>query len=276
MRNLLSAYLGQLKKSRLFKGILIFAVGMGIYVPIQAFMEIKSYGAAYTLESRVTWHLLILGFLTAVFVSWFLGMEHSDGVIRNKMIAGYSRTQIYLSSFLSCTFAIMLVDAVHLLVLTVLGRRLIADFKVEAAEVACIYGLSLLLCIVFTAIFTLITMLAQNKAFSSSACLVVCMLLFLASFYVMAKLSAQETITHYVMTSDGAVEPQEAPNPQYLEGSIREVYTFFSEFLPFGQVFLLVSRGPSMPYGIMYLYDFISIAALTGIGLLFFKRRNIK
>ena len=85
MNNLLSAYFQRLLKSRLYWCLLGLMILSGIIIPILAHREMIAYGTDYTLESRLVWHFLIIGFIVAIFCSWFLGTDYSDGTIKNKI-----------------------------------------------------------------------------------------------------------------------------------------------------------------------------------------------
>ena len=113
MNNLLSAYFQRLIKSKLYWCLLGLMILSGIIIPILAHREMIAYGTDYTLESRLVWHFLIIGFIVAIFCSWFLGTDYSDGTIRNKIIAGNSRLKIYLSALLIWLGSTITVTGIH-------------------------------------------------------------------------------------------------------------------------------------------------------------------
>ena len=129
MNNLLSAYFQRLLKSRLYWCLLGLMILSGIIIPILAHREMIAYGTDYTLESRLVWHFLIIGFIVAIFCSWFLGTDYSDGTIRNKIIAGNSRLKIYISALLICVIASVILVVAHQITIIGLGTWLIAPFK---------------------------------------------------------------------------------------------------------------------------------------------------
>ena len=173
MNNLLSAYFQRLFKSRLYWCLLGLMILSGIIIPILAHREMIAYGTDYTLESRLVWHFLIIGFIVAIFCSWFLGTDYSDGTIRNKIIAGNSRLKIYISALLICVIASVILVLAHQITIIGLGTWLIAPFKTDIHTISLILGISILATITFTGINTMIVMINQNKASSSIICLVV-------------------------------------------------------------------------------------------------------
>ena len=142
----------------------------GIIIPILAHREMIAYGTDYTLESRLVWHFLIIGFIVAIFCSWFLGTDYSDGTIRNKIIAGNSRLKIYNFCFADmcdcqCYFSGGTSNNNHWL-----GTWLIAPFKTDIHTISLIIGISILATITFAGINTMIVMINQNKASPSIIC----------------------------------------------------------------------------------------------------------
>ena len=67
-----------------------------------------------------------------------------------------------------------------------LGTWLIAPFKTDIHTISLILGISILATITFAGINTMIVMINQNKASSSIICLVVSLLMFGISFYVLS------------------------------------------------------------------------------------------
>ena len=124
MNNLLSAYFQRLIKSKLYWCLLGLMILSGIIIPILAHREMIAYGTDYTLESRLVWHFLIIGFIVAIFCSWFLGTDYSDGTIRNKIIAGNSRLKIYISALLICVIASVILVVAHQITIIGLGTWL--------------------------------------------------------------------------------------------------------------------------------------------------------
>lgn len=221
MNNLLSAYFQRLLKSRLYWCLLGLMILSGIIIPILAHREMIAYGTDYTLESRLVWHFLIIGFIVAIFCSWFLGTDYSDGTIRNKIIAGNSRLKIYISALLICVIASVILVVAHQITIIGLGTWLIAPFKTDVHTISLIIGISILATITFAGINTMIVMINQNKASSSIICLVVSLLMFGISFYVLSVL----------FSSDMA----------HSDSIVKQIYEFLNIFLPTGQLLNLIN-----------------------------------
>lgn len=255
MNNLLSAYFQRLIKSKLYWCLLGLMILSGIIIPILAHREMIAYGTDYTLESRLVWHFLIIGFIVAIFCSWFLGTDYSDGTIRNKIIAGNSRLKIYISALLICVIASVILVVAHQITIIGLGTWLIAPFKTDIHTISLIMEISILATITFAGINTMIVMINQNKASSSIICLVVSLLMFGISFYVLSVL----------FSSDMA----------HSDSIVKQIYEFLNIFLPTGQLLNLINLQTTQATE-MILYNILILVISTGTGIMVFEQKNLK
>lgn len=139
--------------------------------------------------------------------------------------------------------------------------------------------LSLLMSGAFTALCTITALLCQNRALTVVINILSACFLLVMSIYVMNKLLEPETyMGTYLDTSTGKVTAgEEIKNPDYLEGTERDIYQFFNDFLPTGQsVNIAQAGGVSGNPGLMAAYSAGIIIVSTGIGIFSFKKRDIK
>ena len=275
--NLFSAYLARLGKNVMFWGLLLLMAGFGVIVPVIAHFEMQKYGVSYSSESRLAWHALLTGVFTALFTAWFLGTEYSDGTIRNKLIAGHTRRNIYLASLGICVFAHTVILILHMFIISVLGQWLIAPFGMNAGKFVLFYLLSLLIGITFTSLYTMFVMLNQNKSASVMLCALVCLALFCASFYIYSILSAPEMVpTGYALSIDGVlVERGMEPNPKYVQGFRRTVYEWLLYILPYGQSIKLAQMELEDALG-MVVCNLCLTAGTVFAGLHLFERKDLR
>ena len=277
INKLFSAYLARLGKSSMFWGLLLLAAGFGVIVPVIAHYEMLKYGVTYSSESRLAWHAVLTGFFTALFTSWFLGTEYSDGTIRNKLIAGHTRKNIYLAFLGTCVLAHTVILILHMLVISVAGQWLIAPFEMNAGNLMLFYLLSLLNGIAFTSLYTMLVMLNQNKSAGLMFCVLVCLVLFMVAFYIYAMLAAPEMVPKgYAFSIDGTVVSQGMePNPRYVRGMRRTVYEWIFNILPFGQSIRLAEMNMEGSLR-MVLCNLCLTAGTTFAGLYCFERKDLR
>ena len=70
------------------------------FLTAQAHLNSLAETIPYTFEDGLFVIETIMILVIAVFVSLFFGTEYSDGTLRNKLIGGYTRGQIYVSQFI--------------------------------------------------------------------------------------------------------------------------------------------------------------------------------
>lgn len=276
MRNLLSAGFSRLWRNKIFLCSLVLMPASLIALMLHQYRNGQVYDVSVVLDSFPTGCFLFIGCFAAVFSALFLGTEYSDGVIRNKLIAGHSRDAIYLASLCCCIVFSLLVCAASVVGVFVAGFPLFglpADWPLLFKR----FGCGILLIASFCALFTLPAMLIRSKAVLS-VFNTICFfgLLFLA-IYIMVRLETKEFMEpSYAMMLDGKYIPGEnIPNPDYLRGTMRAVFEFFGEFLPTGQSFH-ISQLPQLSHPLrLCLYSLVVTVLTTSAGLFAFRRKDI-
>ena len=279
MSRLLCADFAKLKKNRFFWLCIIGMIGFGLFMKIMEYITMQQYAdEAPPLDSMLSVYSMVIGFLTAAFVSLFVGTEYSDGTIRNKIIIGHSRTAIYFSNLIACSAAGFFMCLAYLLpalaVFIPLCGIKTADFRYLAGMILC----SFIMTLAFTSLCTLVGMLCQNKAMTAVITILSVCLLFVASVYISAKLNEPETYPEIsAFADDGSViDARDVPNPGYVRGTQRQIYEFLDEFLPTGQSVILTRGGKDASFLLMSAYSAGITAVAAGIGIFIFRKRDIK
>ena len=279
MSRLLCADFAKLKKNRFFWLCIIGMIGFGLFMKIMEYITMQQYAdEAPPLDSMLSVYSMVIGFLTAAFVSLFVGTEYSDGTIRNKIIIGHSRAAIYFSNLITCSAAGFFMCLAYLLPALAAGIPLCgiktADFRYLAGMILC----SFIMTLAFTSLCTLVGMLCQNKAMTAVITILSVCLLFAASVYISAKLNEPETYPEIsAFADDGSViDARDVPNPGYVRGTQRQIYEFLDEFLPTGQSVILTRGDKDASFLLMSAYSAGITAVAAGIGIFIFRKRDIK
>ena len=274
MRKLLSAGLIRLRKSRIFWLLSGFMLAFGLYYPIALRMQADKYGFTATIESPFFTHIMLMGVLTAIFISLFIGTEYSDGTIRNKLIIGHSRTAIYFSNLAVCTCAVLFIAVCYMLPCACAGIPLLGSFSIGTSHTASLIACTLFIELAYTALFTLAAMLIHNKASLATVTILTAFLMLFASSYLYAQLLQPKMWTDYIEEDGQFIQSEPIPHEYYVTGTKRKVYTFLMEFMPSGQATTLMSGD--LPLTRVFLYDSLIVVLCTGIGLFAFSRKDIK
>ncbi len=304
MNKLLSAEFARLSKSFVFKMGLCFSAGLGAFIILMRWMDVKKHSQAYA-ELGAEYYgadgLIFVGgiyivFAVAVFVGIFIGTEYGDGTIWNKLAVGHMRKNIYLSKLAVCGFASLLMHVMYIVVSLAAGSLMLGGTTMEIKEILAFTAAGVTAMWAMTAILLLISMSVQSKAAGSVACLLVTMVMLFASLTIWQKLSAPEYYDTYDYEDENAGEAitgeddtpiyvdgdtgkamtkERVKNPRYLTGTKRKVYEFLNNFLPVSQLYQIVMNDASH-LGLMAVYDCLIILLTAGLGVIIFKKKDLK
>ena len=277
MSKLLSADFARLKKDKVFWIGMIFMLAVGILSPVMNYIDMNQGGYKIPLESSFFVYAVYIGILLSAFCSLFVGTEYSDGTIRNKIVIGHGRIQVYLSHFLLCSAAGLLMCAAYFLPAGMIGTCLLGFFQTDIQVILGLILCSVIMSLAFTAVFTMVAMLNQNKALVAVINMLGVFILLFGAIYIRTKLYEPKVYEGYVYKDESGkiVEVEEEPNPNYLSGTKREVYTFLYDVIPTCQSLQITSMEAVSPWRLAGYSAAITIAA-PGAGLFFFRKKDIK
>lgn len=286
MSKLISANFSRLFKSFIFKLYMAFSCGLSVFVALMRYIDVKKNWEAYkelSAEYRCVDGIAFVGaiyllFAVAVFVGIFIGADYSDGTIRNKMMVGHTRTEIYFSNLLVCTVANAMALLLNIIVMLTLGGILcgIAALTVKSVLLTMLY--MLLAFTALTAIALAVSMLIQSKAAGSVTLLIMAIVLFCAALTIDNALRAPEYYEGEIYLDEETgeiIEGETTKNPNYLTGTKRKVYEFFNDVLPSSQLYRLAVQDDT-DYVRMVVGDLAIIALFTGMGITVFRKKDLK
>lgn len=277
MSKLISANFAKLFKDKIFWIGIGVMLAMGSFLTVMNYMQMKKYGFHTTIDDGFAIYIIYMGILLAAFCSLYVGTEYTDGTMRNKIVIGHKRFSIYLTNLIVCTVAGILMCLAYILSVIIIGTPLLGGFSLDIHVIVSIVLCSFVLSMAYTAIFTLVAMLNQSKAIVAVINILGIFILLFAAIYLSQKLSEPEIYEGYTYINEAgeAVEEDDVPNPGYITGTKREVYSFFLDFLPTGQALQLSSMSDE---GLLVkvVYSFIIIILTTGGGIYFFRKKDLK
>lgn len=283
MTRLLHAGFYRLKKNKVLGGCLLAIITYELFVLLSQYRSMIKEGYEYTLDPLYFNFLALIGILTSILVSLFIGTDYHDGTIRNKLICGASRTSVYLSNFImmaSCgIFCVLTGYAVAL----GLGLPLFGSFEMPVSAVLALSLISILFTLAYVSIFHMVSMTCSSKTTSAVCCILLAFaLLFIASMLLSSlaqpeyieQLSASSMKAGQIVTTEDAVL-ETVKNPAYLSGVKREIYQNIMDFLPSGQMVQLLNGGDIHIFRAAF-YSIFIIVGTNMIGLRIFKKKDIK
>ena len=278
MRKLITANFHRFSKDRFswcVVGIVVILSLASVFNSAGSFEAMAARGYAMSLEDCYFNQAPLIGAFLALLISMFLGTEFSEGTIRNKLCIGHKRNEIFLSNFISCAFASIVLTAVWLLSCTLLFG-LIGPLEVEISEFVGYIFVAMGFAVSFAALYTVIGSLSSNKAMTIIYTFAVFIILAMAASALDDRLCEPEMNEIMTYNNYGAVVMQEyAPNPLYLSGMIRTVCEVALELLPNGQALLLSNVAIECPVRAIAMSAVFTIVTLL-VGSMLFKKKDIK
>ena len=275
MRKLITASFSRLWKEKLFWLVFAFmSIGSVCYNWI-GYNEINN--PQIYVEDILFCMLPVSSFVFALFISMRLGTEFEEHTIRNKLIVGYSRTQVYFSEYLTCMAASVILLAVMLLCSRLFGLFLSLEFLSNWKDIAFLVFSCVLMASVFSAMFVGISMNVGSKAASLVASIVFLFaILLLASFCINALEEPSMAYTNVIISvEDGVQFGDLVENPAYVDGTQRMIYELIADILPTGQAIqmntLEFERSARWPA-----FSLIMLIIATVAGYIPFRKRDIR
>lgn len=280
MIKLLRSNFSRLKKNRLFWLALLLMVAVPLYA-----VGVRYYD--YVIAQETIWETadglwfvggMYMSVVASVFISLFVGTEFSDGTIRNKLTVGHTRSEIYFSNLFTCSAVSLFYHFVFIAVLFGAGSLLLKTWNTPAKTLVILTALSLVTVIAMSAIFTMLAMLIHSRSAGAVTAMLVAMGMLIVTMTVNAILSAPEFIDNaFHMTDVGeVVKSDPIPNPRYVTGLEREMYQHILNLIPTGQMAQFGNMDYTSEMAYLPLYAVIVAVVCTAVGLVAFRRKDIR
>ena len=295
MLQLLNASIRHLSKGVLFKiGMIVSAIlGVGcpaVYGRINAFLISMTNG---TLGSNLadttsldyyffTW-VIFLEVLIAVFVSYHVGTEFSDGIIRNKILIHSSRRKIYLSGLLANIFFSWAFFSLYWISALCVGSFFCEPFQMFSTSEVMIYILCLYAILTgLTSLLYMVSVSLANRTWAVIICVTLVVVMLWLPIYQTGNLQWGEYFTEDFINGSMVFYTGEKC-PFYIGGIRRALSEFLLDFLPGGAVMQFYSLSWLEVIHLIYLKPsilvlgaafFTFIPGLTGASL--FQRKEIR
>lgn len=274
MNKLLHANFRRMTRDRAFLFCSLALAVLSIAACLNQYREMQEYGFQVVFDKLFLGFALMVGPALAVFTSLFIGTEYAEGTIRNKLATGSTRVQVYLSNFVSCAVAGLLLDALIIVCVSAIGVPLFGGFQSPIREVVSLMLCGLLLTVCYGALFNMLAMLIPNRAVNAIVSLLLMVVLLIAAAGLLARLEEPEVwnAAEYV---GGQFVFHETPNPRYLNDAQRAVYELGMDLLPGGQSIHISGMMANHPVR-MAVLSVAETVLFNLAGLFFFRKKDLK
>ncbi len=277
MIKLLNVGFTRLRKNRVFWLLTIFSVLLALFMIYTQYSDMKRYGEVIEVEQLMLNYSTMIGIVMAIFTSLFLGVEYSDGAIRNKISIGHKRTNIYLSNLIITAITSLFSYILFLIVIVSVGIPLFGVITIPISKLLMLIVCIFITIIAYSSIFTFIAMIISNKTITAIVSIMFAFGLMIMALIWLNILQAPKFIETASITNGdtGAVEIVKEPNPKYPSETKKKVCQTLLDINPAGQMFQVAGRSaPNIK--ILPLYSLGILVIFTGAGLVLFKKKELK
>ncbi|WP_101772483.1 ABC transporter permease subunit [Peptostreptococcus faecalis] len=190
----------------------------------------------------------VISIVIAIYFSLFLGTEYSDGTVRNKIIIGHKRENIYFANLITGILSITIMYILIILVGLIMGLLLGGEFNYSIEKILAAGIVIWFACISYISIFNLVGMISLSKANSSIISLLISFFTIFFGIYVTNKLSSPK---------------------------LNKIYVFLYEFNPWGQILEGIKINMESPWKLISYAILLSIIT-TVVGLIIFRKKDLK
>lgn len=267
MNKLLRANFARLFKNKLFYICVIFIFAAAVL----SVLDQSKY--TEVLDSMLFSGIAVVSAVSAIFISIFTGTEYSGGTMRNKIYTGHSRASVYGAGLLTCAAAALIMHTVLIAAVVCFGIPIIGETTFTAREIILLLLLSILTVTAYASVYILLGMLITSKAAGAVAAVI----LSFGLMFVADKLENCINVPEYgYFDVEYGQYFEGVPNPKYPSETKKKIMRAALNILPSGQALQL-------SYGVfpenaaeLPIYAIFDIAATTAVGVLIFKRKDIK
>lgn len=276
MNKLLRANFTRLAKNKAFWLCISAAFLIATYKILDIYRQASRVGGiSYgVLEDHYFESLPVLGILSAIVISLFLGSEYSEGTMRNKLIVGCTRINIYLSSVVTGAVVSTAFTAAYFIG-GLVGIPLLGAWEMPISSVLLYMLAGVLSSIALAAIFTFIGVNCSRKAESAVITILIAFALIILGSVIYNKLQEPEMVSEMLVTANGIEKTDPHLNPDYVGGTLRSVMTTLLHILPSGQQILMSNLELTQPMQCVC-YSIGLTVIVTVCGTIIYRKKDLK
>lgn len=212
----------------------------------------------------------------AVTVSLYLGTDYSNGTIRNKLMIGRTRIEIYFANLITTAATGIIQFGASCAAACVTGAFLGGRLGMPAGEFALKAAVCVCALAALCSLITVIGMLCSSKSMIVTITLVSVFALMVTGAMIAQRLAEPELVTGLAIGEDGNVHiGEQMENPLYVSGVQRDILTAVYDILPTGQL-IQIETATTGSAGLLPLYSVGVLAASSAVGAVVFRKKDLK
>lgn len=249
MTKLLHANFYRLRKSKCFWILLVimFLLGIYFYINYNGFHPERCVNCSNPLGSVLFCFLGSTWITLPIFTSFFMKPLYGNGIIKNMVIIGHKRKDIYLANLITIVIVNLLFSLIFVLGTILTGVLLVPDIDISLNKLLFLIFDAVLLSISYASLFNFIGMSFGGA--STSMAFIVTVWGMIISSSVMGKYMAGVNVR------------------------LNNFYEFVLSAIPIGQGLLILDLTDS--YKFLWIYSLVFIMVINYLGLFIINRKEL-
>ena len=281
MLKLLHANFYRLRKNKVFIGIIIITIIAScviLFNTYQGNITNEKYNMQKTpIDRTYTIYINVISFLIAVFVSIFVGSDYDNGTIRNKIIVGHSRKNIYLSNLIVSIVVGLVLEIIYLTIISIVGIPLIGKIQMNILDFLYIILDMIFLIIVFSSIFNFISMLCSNVTLSTVGSLLLILIMYVFCMSISGIAYSTKELKIQDFDENGNLVTKYLEDENYPGDFKKNLCKTIINILPTGQAMELSEVNIDINEIKIYpLYSLGVILIINILGIYMFNKKELK
>ena len=277
MIRLLKANFYRLQKSKLLK---IMILVISLLTSYMVYSRYKDFKLSETLVYYDEWlgiFLVFVGIVITIFTGLFLSIEYDDKTINNKVIMGHKRLDIYLANFVTIIVVSLFLELLYMSLISVLSIPLFGFLITPGVDVWVNFFMLQLVILASSAIYTFIGMMVVRGMLINVWCLLIAFGSYFVTLSLFSIIDAPKYIPVATMTNNdtGELETIKELNPRYPSELKRKIANSLTDVIPQAQSIKIV-RSKVTNKKVMVVYSLSTMVLFTGMGVILFKKKELK
>lgn len=261
-----------------------FAIAIMIYCPIMScisdYMEMTEYGYVHSIEESIWQFGVSYAFIVPVLVHLFIGPDYVDKTIRNKLIIGYGKKDIFMANMITMMVACLILFFVWNIFFWAIGSNMLVVESPIGMHI--VITLEELLAVLFlTALLVLLAMFMSGKVTAGVLSMILALCIIASGLIIKRDLAEEEfedSNVVWAIFEEGAAPVQKSekvPNPRYIPEGPRKEALRYLERVDVGAQLLDVTDNHEIDCIWYFAFDSIMILLICAGGSAMYKRKDI-
>lgn len=278
MYKLLNAGFYRLKKNKVFWGLVIVTIVIAVATLFNQIQHVEIWGKRginRILINYINW----IGIFIAIFTSIFIGTEHANGTIRNKIIVGHSRVKIYLSNLIISITVGLILEIIYILLICGIGIPTLGGITMPISEFIIVLVNIFMIIVAYSSIFSFIALLCNDITMTTVISLILLLIMFVSNNILEPIASADRY--RYNITSDeqgNMIKEVIGINENYPGDTKKKVCQAIVYSMPLGQASIISSTDEKEKEElyVLIIYSVCESILITSIGIYLFRKKDLK